>query len=85
MSDILGLAKARTCTCAQCENGRFIKRLVALLPEAEANELNDWYYALLDNTSDKEMDFYWINQKLEDLQKSVAEFAQKRRSARIAL
>lgn len=70
----------RICKCSLCEEGRFIKRLVALLPEAEANELNDWYCALLDETCDKEMSLYWIVRKLKDLQDAVTELAGKRTS-----
>lgn len=76
---MLELEQTRRCNCALCEEGRFIKRCASLLPEAEANELNDWYCALLDDTADKEMDFYWINQKLESLRKDVSEFIEKRK------
>lgn len=65
----------RRCDCARCEESRFIQRLQALLPEAEANELRDWYCAFLDKTEEEGMSFYWIDQKLRELTAAVEEFA----------
>lgn len=78
MEEIITLPTVRICECPFCEESRFIKRLQALLPEAEASELSNWYCALLDCTADKEMDFYWIEQHLKRLTDMVAEFGKKR-------
>lgn len=76
--EILIPPQTRVCDCPSCEESRFIQRLQSHLPEAEANELGDWYSALRDATMDKDMDFYWIDLKLKDLQKDIGELVKKR-------
>lgn len=68
----------RKCECRLCEEGRFIQRLCTLLPEAEANELHDWYCAMLDCRENDGMEFYWIEQRAKELIGMVSDFSKRR-------
>lgn len=53
------------CACALCEEGRFMKRIVDLLPEADANDLNDWYNAVRDSGEQRAMTLHHLHESLE--------------------
>lgn len=52
----------KTCDCRLCEEGRFVRRIQGLLPEAEANELSDWYNAIRDEGEMREHSLYHLRE-----------------------
>lgn len=53
------------CDCHFHQRARSIQRFMSLLPEAEANDLHDLFYATQDEAAEAEMKIAYLESKLK--------------------